>query len=125
MFEVQVLTGSANVALLGTASQSSDYKSDPLRFGAEHSIDGFNTTFSHTAKQGDPWWEVSLDAPVDVQSVHIVNRYCRDPSDPAGCLCRLSHANVKLYDEADNVLATESLGDTCNMIFLSKQFSNC
>eukprot|EP00956_Cyclotella_meneghiniana_P039463 scaffold172234_cov78-Cyclotella_meneghiniana.AAC.1 len=53
-----------------------------------------------------------------------MNRWCQDSSDPAGCLCRLSSANVILVDNQDAVIATQFVGeDTCGQVELSFDFS--
>merc|ERR1712170_162182 len=75
---------------------------------------------------GGEWWEVDLEAMVDVERVQIVNRFCGlDSSDPEGCMCRLSNAVVELYDESENVIAQRPLGDTCGKRVVEEQFSAC
>jgi hypothetical protein len=49
VFEVQVLSGGANVALSGNATQSSTWKNILSKFGPAQAIDGDLTSFSHTA----------------------------------------------------------------------------
>jgi hypothetical protein len=50
-----------------------------------------------------------------IDSVSIANRWCNSPSDPLGCLCRLSNASVSLLDENDAVIATTSTNNTCGV----------
>lgn len=59
MFEVQIISGGANVALTGTASQSSTFLNND-KFSASKVIDGSNTTFSHTS-DANAWLEVDLN----------------------------------------------------------------
>jgi hypothetical protein len=47
-----------------------------------------------------------------VESINIKNCWCKNPSDPDGCLCKLSHATVSLVDE--NGVA--STNNTCGML---------
>jgi hypothetical protein len=48
-----------------------------------------------------------------IESVTVMNRWCGVPSDPNGCLCRLSHATLSLIDRKGHIVATQSVGDTC------------
>jgi hypothetical protein len=112
-------TFSSNVALHGSASQSSDYSSN---FAASNAIDNLNSTFSHTATaDSNAWWEVQLGSSVDVKGVVILNRFCQEVSDLQNCLCRLSNARITLYE--NNVsMATRQLGNTCGELILSEYF---
>jgi len=124
MFEVQVMSsGGINAALQGTASQSSTFLSNEAKYGAQRSIDGSGTTFSHTQSGVGTWWMVNMTETTDITSVLIVNRYCPDSSDSGGCLCRLTNAELKVYDGNDNVLSTSSLGDTCDQRVLEETIS--
>ena len=125
MFELQVLANGINVAPQGTAIQSSDFKSNNFKFGAARSLDGDNSTFSHTNIEVGSWWEVDLANEVEVESIIIINRYCRNPQDPNGCLCRLSQSDLMLYDGMGMAIAKRSLGDTCNTFTISRQFGQC
>ena len=75
--EVQVFSDSKNVAPLGAARQSStDFGGD-----AKRAIDG-NTngefygalSTTHTRNENDPWWEVDLGSPVEIDRIVIWNR---------------------------------------------------
>ncbi len=75
--EVQVFSESKNVASLGTARQSStDYDGE-----AKRAIDG-NTngdyygalSTTHTRVEQDPWWEVDLGSPAEIDRVVVWNR---------------------------------------------------
>ena len=98
------------MALAGSASQSSTFKNNASKFGASNAIDNNESDFSHTDGAGGSWWEVNLSNAVNVQSIEIDNRGC--PSHPV-CLCRMSYANVSLYDEDGNIIDSRSVGDTC------------
>lgn len=49
--------------------------------------------------------------------------YCRDESDPNGCLCRLSEATIKLVDSAGVVTALQPVGDACGQLALDFDFT--
>ena len=119
IFELQAFSGGVNVALEGSAAQSSTFKNND-RFAAYNAIDGDTTTFSHT-NDSNAWWEVELQADV-IESVTIFNRWCGDESDIHGCLCRLSFARVVVIQDGE-VVATKTLGDTCNQLIVSESFT--
>jgi hypothetical protein len=76
MFEVQVFSSDYNVALGGSAIQSSTYKNNS-KFMAMKSIDDDSTTFSHTASDDTAaFWNLSLDSSSSVNKVTIMNRWC-------------------------------------------------
>ena len=108
--EVRVFSDGVDVALTGSASQSSTFKNNANKFGASNAIDNDGSDFSHTDGAGGSWWQVDLSNAVDVQSIEIDNRGC--PSHPE-CLCRMSDANLSLYDGDGNIIDSRSVGDTC------------
>lgn len=114
MIEFQAQSSGVNVALQGTASQSSDLNNGEV-LDASRAIDGSYDTFSST-NDTDAHWELVLPQSFLIESVLIVNGYCgnNSNSDPLGCLCRLSNATISLIDEFDAVTANRSIGDTCN-----------
>jgi hypothetical protein len=69
----------------------------------------------HT-NDSSPMWGVDLGSLISVKSVRIANRYCGNPSDPNGCLCRLSHTVVSLFDDQGNFVAMTNTGDTCDKL---------
>jgi hypothetical protein len=97
MAEVQVFSGGENVALKGSASQSSTYAGGE----ASHAIDG-NTdgrwesrSVTHTeAKEETSWWEVDLGRTVPVDKVVLWNRTDGDLET------RMKGYVVRLLDEA-------------------------
>jgi hypothetical protein len=123
MFELQAWSSGINVALYGTASQTSNRNNGEI-LDASRAIDGNNVTYSHT---NDPnaAWEVDLKWSYPIEHVLIFNRYCgNNPSlDPLGCLCRLSNSTLSLVDEADAVVATTSIGNTCNQWTIFESFT--
>eukprot|EP00956_Cyclotella_meneghiniana_P002322 scaffold2614_cov85-Cyclotella_meneghiniana.AAC.2 len=123
MFEIQALSSdNLNVALNKTASQSSTLNT---KF-ASLAIDGDATTFSHTALgDSDASWELDLGSTYSLKLVKIQNRWCADPSDPNGCLCRLSGATMSLLDDQDLVVATKTFGNTCGLLDVNVDLSTC
>ena len=123
MFEVQALSiDGVNVALNKAASQSTTLNT---KF-ASLAIDGDETTFSHTATDDlNASWEVDLGSAHFLKLVEIKNRWCAEPSDPSGCLCRLSGTIMSLLDDQDLVVATKTLGDTCGVFDLSFDLLTC
>lgn len=124
MFEVRVFGSSGdNLALSGEASQSSTLSN----FVASRAIDGQESSFSHTQKFDDGtlvWWQVKLSDTFDIASVEIANRFCREPSDPHGCYCRLSNAKLSLIDDKGSVVESTSFGDTCGQGLVSHSFKS-
>jgi hypothetical protein len=117
MFEVQVIDfDGVNIAHGKDAAQSSTLfvsRSGKV-FDATNAIDGDSTTLSHT-NDANSWWEVDLGGLYSVGSVNIKNRWCKNPSDPHHCLCRLSNATVLALDENGSVTTTTSINSTCGV----------
>lgn len=95
--EVQVFSGTQNLALKGTASESSiDYGGE-----AKRAIDG-NTdgeffrsnSVTHTKLENDPWWEVDLGAANGIDRIVIWNR------TDGGAGSRLTDGRVTVFDES-------------------------
>ena len=67
------------------------------------------------------WWSAYLQDGIseisghEVASVKIKNRYCANPSDQNGCLCRLSYASITLHYDG-NIVAETTLGNTCGLL---------
>eukprot|EP00804_Cyclotella_cryptica_P004537 CCRYP_006893-RB/>CCRYP_006893-RB protein AED:0.63 eAED:0.43 QI:0/0/0/1/0/0/2/0/462 len=124
MFELQAYSLSGvNVAMQGSASQSSTY-GDRQKFAADMAIDGNNSTFSHTTGS-DAFWEVDLKGAVDIGKVLVLNRWCQSELDPKGCLCRLSYATLTLLDQNDSIVATKTFGNTCGLLVIDEPFASC
>ena len=118
MFELRAFSSATNVALNKQATQSSTLQNN----AASRAIDGESLTFSHT-NDLNPHFEVDLGDTFDLESVEIVNRWCQDEMDPNGCLCRLSYANLKLLDGNNSIVATRTLGNTCNDSIIYESFA--
>lgn len=124
VFEIKIISQGVNVAVEGNAIQSTTFKDDAEKFGANNSVDGDEATFSSTAEQSGQWWQVQLQKSVDIDLIEIMNRYCGpDPTDPLGCLCRLSDVELVLYDEDGDVLVTRAFGNTCGVLSIEENFS--
>jgi hypothetical protein len=107
-----------NVALQATAIQSSTstfVSGSGATFDASNAIDGDDSTFSHT-RDSSSWWEVDLGGLYSVESINIKNRWCKNPSDPDGCLCKLSHATVSLVDGNGALIASALTNNTCGVL---------
>ena len=117
IFELMVFSSGTNIAEGKSATQSSNWKN----LVASRAVDGRMNTFSHTA-DSSPWIEVDLGSDADVESVVIKNRWCRNPTDPRNCLCRLSQANLILYDDSGDEITSLSVGNTCGEATLEYAF---
>jgi hypothetical protein len=94
--EVQVFSGGKNVALKGTAKQSStDFGGD-----AKRAIDGntngdYNAnSVCHTGLEDNPWWEVNLGQEMPVEKVVLWNR----TDGGEGILSRMKGYRLILYE---------------------------
>lgn len=121
MFEVRVMSSGVNVSQGKEAWQSSTLR-DRSKFDASRAVDGNTGSFSHTGDDNVPWWEVDLGETLPIESITILNRWCRNSDDPFDCLCRLSHAAVTVMDENDNWVASKFLGDTCGVLEINIAF---
>lgn len=89
----------SNLALNGTASQSSTYNDAT----ANRAIDGDsngnydNGSVAHTENQVNPWWEVDLldDSEIDRITIHNRTDCCTD---------ELSNYSVSVFDDNDNMI---------------------
>lgn len=94
--EVEILSEGQNVALSGTASQSSTAHDAPPRKAIDGNSDGdYNRAHSvtHTETQSDPWWEIDLGATRSIEKVVVHNRTDNNLQN------RLDGAVVRLLDE--------------------------
>lgn len=96
--EVQVFSGSENIASRGTATQSSEI----LGGAALRAVDGntsgnwADNSTTHTAISEAPWWELDLGGMNVVDSIAVWNR------TDSNLLDRLSGAKIALLDENRN-----------------------
>ena len=93
--EVQVFSGRENVALEGTATQTSiDFSSDPgLAIDGNTNGDHSKGSVTHTKRHANPWWMVELAEPAAIDRIVVWNR----TDDGAGS--RLNGFRVSLLDE--------------------------
>lgn len=114
--EVQAFTSDGvNVALKGTASQSSTAHGG----AASRAINGFTSgiwssgNVTHTTKHdGNKWWKVVLDQPYPVVTIKVYNR--RDC-----CNTRLNGAVLTARDSSGTVLARKTLSSSTNVQILT------
>jgi hypothetical protein len=126
VFEVEVFSNGANVALGKAASQSSTYRQNP-RFPATKATDGtvdVRTEFTHTDHTVEKfgWLEIDLEGTYPIDTVVIYNRWCGNSSDSDGCLCRLSHSALLLLDSNNQWVASDFIGDTCGQVSVQVNF---
>jgi hypothetical protein len=103
VFELKVFSSGSNIAQGKTATRSSTYGT----LGADRAVDGLLSLFSHTANSGSgAWLKVDVGSASDVNSITIENRWCTNKDDPHGCLCRLSSAELILYNDNGDAIST-------------------
>jgi Protein of unknown function (DUF1553)/Protein of unknown function (DUF1549)/Planctomycete cytochrome C/F5/8 type C domain len=93
--EVQVFSGSENLALEGTAEQSSTDYEGPASRAIDGNTDGQyqkNST-THTAQSDNPWWEVDLKKNAPIDKIVVFNR------TDNGVFDRLSGAVIQILNE--------------------------
>ena len=97
--EVQVFSAGANVALKGTAKQSSTGFDGVAKRAIDGNTNGdyfgANSTTHNGINDDDPWWEVDLKATKPVERIVVWNR--TDGGEPISA--RLSDFRVVLLDE--------------------------
>ncbi|MCH2106626.1 MAG: DUF1553 domain-containing protein, partial [Planctomycetes bacterium] len=74
--EVEVMSGGENVAPQGAARQSSTAYNGPAELAIDGDTNGEHNAGSvtHTNTEPDPWWELDLGAPHQIDAVHLWNR---------------------------------------------------
>eukprot|EP00956_Cyclotella_meneghiniana_P039652 scaffold176293_cov38-Cyclotella_meneghiniana.AAC.1 len=108
MREVRVFSGSVNVAIGKTATQSSDLDESS---GPSKAADGKWDTKATTGDSCSTWWEVDLQESNPINKVQIVNPKC---ADDFSCSCKLSHAVISLLDADGETVWAKAVGDTCD-----------
>ena len=109
-----------------TASQSTTFNNNHVKYGAANAVDRDANTFSHTkSSDPNPVWSVDIGGSSEIAIVSVTNRYCGDVTDPNNCLGRLSGATVELLDSGDNVVAFQSFGDTTGALSSFLDFNTC
>ena len=84
VFEIETKSFGNNVALNGTARQSSTLR-ESIDHIASNAIDGNTQTFSHT-DDAHPYLEIDLGDRFELHRVIIHNRWCTNSTDPEGWL---------------------------------------
>ena len=94
----------ANLALTGTATQSSTLP-HAIDFGPHNAIDGntdgdlFNGSVTHTDTEADPWWQVDLGFEQEIESIIVWNRTDAAPE-------RLADFILEVLDAGNGVVHT-------------------
>ena len=115
IFQLHVSSSGIDVAQGKNATQSSTWvaKWNGKSFNASNAVDGKYWTYSRTNNDPNAWLEVDLGGNFAVGSVDILNRWCKDITDPENCLCELSGATVLLIDDSGDETTSITIGDTC------------
>ena len=99
--EVQAFRGSENVALQGTATQSSVDFDGPPQLAIDGKTDGdyygAKSTF-HTKQEDNPWWEVDLGSDQPIERIVVWNR------TDGGTASRLAGYRLQLLDDKRQVV---------------------
>ena len=74
--EVQVFSGGKNIASQGTATQHSTDYNGPPELAIDGNTDGTfaNQSVTHTATVENPWWELDLGTPHEINRIKLWNR---------------------------------------------------
>ncbi len=105
--EVQVFSGTSNVALRGEAKQNSTAFDGVARLAIDGNTDGDYAkaqSTTHTASSTDPWWEVDLKSVQPVDRIVVWNR-----TDGSGD--RLGGFRITLLDEGRATLWRQQVKD--------------
>ena len=104
------IIGNDNLAIYGTASQSStDYEGDASR-AIDQNTSGVYTdnSVSHTGKTTGEWWMVTLDNSYQLDEIIVHNR------TDAAYMNRLNNFTVQVLDSNDQITFTETITTTPN-----------
>ena len=106
--EVEVYDSSyTNIALNGTATQSSTTKNGDATRAIDGNTDGVysNDSVTHTDSGSDEWWMLEIDGNADVVKIVVYNRTDAVTDRLAGCV-------VELYDTTNTISYSATLVDT-------------
>lgn len=105
--EVQVFSGDVNVALTGTARQSTTLHGGHADRAIDGNTDGEWTgdSVSHTELSSQPWWEVDLGSMQKVSRIVVWNR------TDGQLQPRLNHFRVSLLDDRGKVVWQKRIAD--------------
>ncbi|MBU2950955.1 discoidin domain-containing protein [Tamlana agarivorans] len=107
--EVEVYEGAynqiSNLALSGTASQSTTAYSGPASRAIDGNTNGVwsNSSVSHTAAVNDSWWMVTLDNNAFIEEVIVYNR-----TDVA-YMDRLNNFTIEVLNSANEITFTQTI----------------
>jgi len=100
-------TSTVNLALSGTATQSStDYGGVPERAIDDNTNGAYNgDSVTHTATEAQPWWQVDLGDSYDIDDIVIWGR------TDICCQGRLSDYDVFIFDSSDTLVWSDYQAD--------------
>jgi hypothetical protein len=101
--EVQVFSGSENIARQGTATQSSVAFEGPAKLAIDGNTDGRyyeSKSVTHNNQEDNPWWEVDLGKVQPIERIAVWNR-----TDGGGAIgSRLAGYKLIVLDESRKVV---------------------
>jgi hypothetical protein len=115
MTEIEVFSGGENVALQGTATQSSTLDGAVAGRAIDGKTDKGNHAYSRTTLEPNPWWELKLKEPVPIDGVVIHNMSEWDPAVKWILTIQLLDANRKVEWEG-TLDRTISFGGSMNIV---------
>jgi hypothetical protein len=107
--EVEVFSAGKNVALKGTASQSSTSFGGEARLAIDGNTDGDyykSKSVTHTEQEENPFWEVDLGGDLPVERVLVWNR------TDGGVGTRLANFRVQLLDASRKAVFTQMVKES-------------
>jgi hypothetical protein len=116
MTEVDVFSEDENVALQGTATQSSTLDDAIAGRANDGKIDKGNQAFSRTTLEPSPWWELKLKEPVPIERLEVHNVSGWHPDVPWTLTVQLLDSNRKVlwHEKLDS---TYNVGKSCTALF--------
>ncbi len=103
--EIEAFSDGENIAMKGTASQSSTDYAGLAKYANDGNTSGIysDQSVTHTATEKDPWLEIDLGSARALDSVKLWNR-----SENDGIAGRLAGYSVELYDENRKLIWQQS-----------------
>lgn len=108
--EVQIFSAGVNVAVNGTAAQSTTDYEGPAQYAIDGNTDGEfeKKSVTHTAMSDNPWWEVDLGGNKAIERLKIWNR------TGGGVHKRLADFRITLLDDARHVVWEQTVAESPN-----------
>lgn len=107
--EVQVISSGTNIAIEGTATQSSTGFNGPAQLAIDGNSDGdffsARSTTHNKSSESDPWWEVDLGRESGIDRIAIFNRTDHDLYN------RMKDGRIVLLNSARQVMGLYPLPD--------------